>query len=53
MRIFEMMALAQDLGVDELKMACEDHVVSTLSTANACTFLAAMLDIHQKGSGKC
>lgn len=51
-RVFEMMTLSQDLGVDELKKACEDHVISTLSVANACTFLAAVMDIQEKATGK-
>jgi len=41
--VFEMLTLAQDLGVEELKNSCEDHVTSTLSVLNACTFLAALL----------
>ncbi|XP_059608145.1 uncharacterized protein LOC132255985 [Phlebotomus argentipes] len=52
--IFEMMSMAKDLGVDELRTACEDHVVSTLSVANACTFLIAVMDIQEKTTGaKC
>lgn len=51
-RVFEMMTLAQDLGVDELKSACEDHVISTLSVVNACTFLTAVMDIQEKASGE-
>lgn len=49
--MFEMMTLAQDMGVDGLKILCEDHVISTLSVANACTFLAAVMDIQEKASG--
>ena len=44
-RIFEMMTLAQDMGIEELKTACEDHVISTLSVANACSFLQAVMEI--------
>lgn len=29
-RVFEMMALAQDLGMEKLKIECEDHVISTM-----------------------
>lgn len=50
--MFEMMKLAQDLGVEELKTACEDYVVSSLSVANSCTFLTAVMDIEEKSSGK-
>lgn len=46
------MILAQDLGMEELKVACEDYVVSTLSVSNACTYLAAVLDIQEKSSSK-
>ncbi|KAG5888228.1 hypothetical protein JTB14_035577 [Gonioctena quinquepunctata] len=49
--VFEMMALAQELGVDELRNACEDHVTSTLSVPSACTFLAAAMDIQDKSPG--
>lgn len=51
-RVFEMMSLAQDLGVDELKSAFEDHVISTLSVVNACTNLTAVMDIQEKASGE-
>lgn len=46
-----MMALAQELGVDELRIACEDHVTSTLSVASACTFLMAAMDIQERSPG--
>ncbi|XP_044735240.1 uncharacterized protein LOC123297581 [Chrysoperla carnea] len=49
--VFEMMALAQELGVEELRTACEDHVTSTLSVGSACTFLAAALDIQERVPG--
>lgn len=49
--VFEMMALAQELGVDELRNTCEDHVTSTLTAASACTFLSAAMDIQQRSSG--
>uniref|UniRef100_A0A0K8U809 BTB/POZ domain-containing protein 19 n=1 Tax=Bactrocera latifrons TaxID=174628 RepID=A0A0K8U809_BACLA len=47
-RVFEMMTLAQDMGVEELRAACEDHVISTLSVDNACTFLTSVMEIHEK-----
>lgn len=50
--VFEMMTLAQDLGIEELKNACEDHVVSTLSVSNACTFLSAVLEMQEKATGE-
>lgn len=50
--VFEMLALAQELGVDELRNTCEDHVTSTLSVPSACTFLAAAMDIQDRTPGK-
>lgn len=50
-RLFEMITLAQDVGLDELKTACEDHVILTLSVTNACTLLMAAMDIQEKTSG--
>lgn len=47
-----MMALAQELGVDELRSACEDHVTSTLSVSSACIFLSAAMDIEERSPGK-
>lgn len=46
------MTLAQDLGIEELKAACEDYMVSTLSVTNACTYLAAVMEIQEKSSSK-
>uniref|UniRef100_A0A182U0F5 Probable small nuclear ribonucleoprotein E n=1 Tax=Anopheles melas TaxID=34690 RepID=A0A182U0F5_9DIPT len=50
-KVFEMMTLAQDMGVEELKIACEDHVSKTMSVANACTFLTAVMEIKEKACG--
>ncbi|KAG4070335.1 hypothetical protein HA402_006477 [Bradysia odoriphaga] len=53
-RVFEMMTLAQDMGMEKLKIECEDHVISTMKVDNACTFLTAVMDIQEKTSGaKC
>ncbi|KAK9880745.1 hypothetical protein WA026_013067 [Henosepilachna vigintioctopunctata] len=49
--VFEMLALAQELGVEELRNACEDHVTSTLSVPSACTFLSAAMDIQERSPG--
>lgn len=46
------MILSQDLGIDELKSACEDYVISTLSLANACSYLTAVMGIQEKPSSK-
>lgn len=50
--VFEMIAIAQELGLEELRQTCEDHVTSTLSVVNACTFLAAALEIQDRAAGK-
>ncbi|CAB0014581.1 unnamed protein product [Nesidiocoris tenuis] len=49
--VFEMMTLAQDLGMEVLKITCEDYVTSTLSVMNACTFLAAAMEIPDRCTG--
>ncbi|KAI5644208.1 BTB/POZ domain-containing protein [Phthorimaea operculella] len=51
--VFEMMTLAADLGVEDLRAACEDHVTSTLSVESACTLLAAAMEIQDRPGGKC
>lgn len=47
-----MLTLAQELGVDDLQNSCEEHVTSTMSVLNACTFLAAAMDIQDRASSK-
>ncbi|XKL69549.1 hypothetical protein PGB90_007318 [Kerria lacca] len=49
--VFEMLTIAQDLEVEELRKTCEEHVTSTLSILNACTFLAAGMEIQERSSG--
>lgn len=54
--IFEMLGLAQELGVEELWQSCEEHVSATLSPGNACTLLSAALDAQERvlgGKGAC
>ncbi|KAJ0178557.1 hypothetical protein K1T71_006380 [Dendrolimus kikuchii] len=46
------MTLAADLGVEDLRAACEDHVTSTLSVESACTLLAAAMEIQDRPGGK-
>lgn len=50
--VFEMLTLAQELGVEDLQNICEEHVTSTMSVLNACTFLAAAMDIQDRASSK-
>lgn len=45
-----MLTLAQELGVEDLQNSCEEHVSSTMSVLNACTFLAAAMDIQDRAS---
>lgn len=47
-----MLTIAQDLEVEELRKTCEEHVTSTLSILNACTFLAAGLEIQDRLAGE-
>ncbi|KAH6944017.1 hypothetical protein HPB50_001199 [Hyalomma asiaticum] len=52
--VFEALALAHELGIEELRQSCEDHVTSTMSIHNACTFLASALAMEDRvsSSGK-
>lgn len=50
--MFEVLSIAQELGIDELRISCEDHITNTLSIHNACTFLAAAIDSQERTSGK-
>lgn len=54
--IFEMLGLAQEMGVEELWRNCEEHVSVTLSPNNACTLLSAAIDAQERmhcGKGAC
>lgn len=44
--------LAHDMGLDELRNDCEEHVVSTLTAENACTLLTTLMKMPEK-IGKC
>ncbi|GFY38449.1 uncharacterized protein TNIN_491371, partial [Trichonephila inaurata madagascariensis] len=46
--VFESLSIAQELGIDELRMCCEDHINSTLNVHNACTFLPACLELENR-----
>lgn len=47
------MIIANDLGLNDLKVACEDYVIATMSVDNACCFLTSALEIQEKVGGKC
>ncbi|GFS47900.1 uncharacterized protein TNCV_3598741 [Trichonephila clavipes] len=49
--VFESLSIAQELGIDELRMCCEDHINSTLNVHNACTFLPACLELENRIPG--
>ncbi|CAG0881812.1 unnamed protein product [Darwinula stevensoni] len=49
--VFEVLSIAQDLGLEELRQMAEDHVASTLNPNNACTFMAAAVAIEDRTSG--
>ncbi|XP_064466201.1 uncharacterized protein LOC135377597 [Ornithodoros turicata] len=48
--VFEALALSHELGIEELRQSCEDHVTSTMSIHNACTFLASALAMEDRVS---
>ncbi|KAF4527479.1 hypothetical protein B566_EDAN014117 [Ephemera danica] len=48
--VFEMLGAAQELGLEELRLSCEDHVTATLDVSNACTFLAAALEMNERSA---
>ncbi|CAB3374369.1 Hypothetical predicted protein [Cloeon dipterum] len=48
--VFEMMGLAHELGLEELRVSCEEHVTSTLAVVNACTFLAAAFEMYERSA---
>uniref|UniRef100_A0A8D9ATW2 BTB/POZ domain-containing protein 9 n=3 Tax=Cacopsylla melanoneura TaxID=428564 RepID=A0A8D9ATW2_9HEMI len=50
--LFEMLTIAQELGVEELKVACEEHFNSTLAVSNACTYLTSAMEIQDRAPGK-
>lgn len=49
--VFEVLSIAQELGMDELRLSCEEHITNTLSIHNACTFLAAAIDLQERTLG--
>ncbi|XP_020999865.1 BTB/POZ domain-containing protein 9 [Parasteatoda tepidariorum] len=49
--VFETLSISQELGIEELRMCCEDHINSTLNVHNACTFLPAALEMENRVPG--
>lgn len=50
--VFECLAIAHELGIDELRKHCEDHILSTLNIHNACIFLPAALELEARTTPK-
>lgn len=50
--VFEVYGVAHDLGLEELCQHCEDHIATTMTPHNACTFLMAALKMEQRTGGK-
>lgn len=51
--VFEVHGVAHDLGLEELCQHCEDHIATTMTPHNACTFLMAALKMEQRTGGQC
>ncbi|XP_050718113.1 BTB/POZ domain-containing protein 9-like isoform X3 [Eriocheir sinensis] len=49
--VFEVHGVAHDLGLEELCQHCEDHIATTMTPHNACTFLMAALKMEQRTGG--
>lgn len=49
--VFEVYAVAHDLGLEELCQHCQDHLTATITPHTACTFLAAALAMHHRTAG--
>lgn len=43
--VFEVLSLAHEFGISELKLACEDHIMSAMTNDNACVFLKSALQV--------
>lgn len=50
--VFEVHGVAHDLGLEELCQHCEDHIATTMTPHNACTFLMAALKMEQRTGGQ-
>ncbi|UYV60370.1 TLD [Cordylochernes scorpioides] len=50
--LFEALALSHELGLEELRLLCEDFITCTLSTHNACTYLASVLLLEHRLQGQ-
>ncbi|KAI1283152.1 BTB/POZ domain-containing protein 19 [Halotydeus destructor] len=46
--VFEVLVTSKELGIEELRKNCEDHIASSLNVHNACTFLAAALSLESR-----
>ena len=46
--VFNVLAVAQELGLTDLQLSCEEHISATLSPGNACAFYSAALQMEQE-----
>ncbi|CAG2120606.1 unnamed protein product [Medioppia subpectinata] len=46
--VFETLAIAGELGIDELVESCEQHIKNTISVHNSCTLLSAAIKLEPR-----
>ncbi|XP_003738143.1 uncharacterized protein LOC100898299 [Galendromus occidentalis] len=46
--VFEVLSLAHEFGISELKLTCEDHIMSAMTNENACVFLKSALQVGDR-----
>ena len=49
--VFETLAIAGELGIEELVESCEEHIKHTISVHNACTFLSTAIKLEARIPG--
>ena len=50
--VFGVLAVARQLGVHDLSHHCEEHILSTLSAHNVCTFYSAARKLEKNNPGR-
>ena len=46
--VFETLAIAYELGIDDLQEPCREHITATLCIRNACTYLISSLNLEAR-----
>lgn len=46
-KIIEVLTIAHDFGMDDLKNLCKEHILSTMTVLNACNFLEDVINLHE------